>query len=273
MSAGLPLPVMRITVLGKSPSWEDAGGACSGYLVEDGDVRLLLDCGNGVFAKLRQRVEYVDVDAVLISHLHADHMLDLVPYSYALTYAPRQQPVPVGGYPGTDSPARPRLIAPTGASDCFRQLTGSWGTEDLVTNAFAIEEYDASAVVEVGSLRARFREVPHFVTSYAIDLSSTNGSGRFTYSSDTRPGDELIEIARDTDLLFVEATLPRPERTGVRGHMTPGEAGEHARRAGARRVVLTHISDELDPDWAVKEGAAAFGGDVEIAREGATYEV
>ena len=85
---------MRLTVLGKSPSWQDAGGACSGYLVEENGTRILLDCGNGVFAKLREHVDYVDVDAVVISHLHADHFLDLVPYSYALTYAPRQQPVP-----------------------------------------------------------------------------------------------------------------------------------------------------------------------------------
>ena len=264
---------MRITVLGKSPSWEDAGGACSGYLIEDGGVFLLLDCGNGVFSKLRLFRDYTDVDAVLLSHLHADHFLDLVPYAYALTYAPRQQPVPVGGYPGTDSPARPRLIAPSGAGQCFRRVVGAWGKEDLIESAFALEEYDAGSTVEVGTLRARFREVPHFTTTYAIDFSSVNGGGRFTYGADCRPGDELIEIARDTDLLMVEATLPRPERTGTRGHMTPAEAGDHARRAGAGRVVLTHISDELDPDWARKEGSKAFGEAVEVAREGAVYEV
>jgi ribonuclease BN (tRNA processing enzyme) len=264
---------MRITVLGKSPSWQDAGGACSGYLVEDAGTTLLLDCGNGVFGKLRQRVDYVDVDAILISHLHADHILDLVPYAYALTYAPRQQPVPVGGYPGTDNPARPRLIAPRGAAQCFRRMTGSWGTEDLILSAFAIEEYDADSTVEVGPLRARFREVPHFTTTYAIDFTSSEGPGRFTYGADCRPGEELVEIARDTDLLLVEATLPRPERTGDRGHMTPGEAGDHARRAGARRVVLTHISDELDFEWAREEGSRAYGGEVEVAREGATYDV
>jgi ribonuclease BN (tRNA processing enzyme) len=264
---------MRITVLGKSPSWEDAGGACSGYLVSDGETALLLDCGNGVFAKLRQQIDYVDVDAILISHLHADHILDLVPYAYALTYAPRQQPVPVAGYPGTDNPARPRLIAPTGAGECFRRLTGSWGSEDLIENAFALEEYNASSTVEVGPLRARFGEVPHFTTTYAIDFSSDNGSGRFTYGADCRPGKELVEIARDTDLLLVEATLPRPERTGERGHMTPGEAGDHARRAGAKRVVLTHISDELDADWAREEGSKAYGAEVEVAQEGGTYEV
>jgi ribonuclease BN (tRNA processing enzyme) len=264
---------MRITVLGKSPSWEDAGGACSGYLIEDGTTALLLDCGNGVFSKLRLFRDYTELDAVILSHLHADHFLDLVPYSYALTYAPRQQPVPVGGYPGTDSPARPRLIAPTGARECFRQVVGAWGTEDLVESAFALEEYGPDTIVEVGALRARFQEVPHFTTTYAIDFTSTNGSGRFTYGADCRPGEELIEIARDTDLLIVEATLPRPERTGVRGHMTPGEAGDHARRAGAGRVVLTHISDELDQDWARNEGSEAFGGPVELAREGAVYEV
>ena len=113
-------------------------------------------------------------------------------------------------------------------------MVGAWGKEDLIENAFALEEYDAGSTVEVGTLRARFQEVPHFTTTYAIDFSSTNGGGRFTYGADCRPGDELIEIARDTDLLIVEATLPRPERTGVRGHMTPAEAGDHARRAGAR---------------------------------------
>jgi ribonuclease BN (tRNA processing enzyme) len=72
---------------------------------------------------------------------------------------------------------------------------------------------------------------------------------------------------------MIEATLPRPERTGERGHMTPAEAGEHARQAGAGRVVLTHISDELDQEWALEQGEDTFGGAVDIAREGAVYEV
>ena len=105
---------MRITVLGKSPSWQDADGACSGYLIEEDGFHLLLDCGNGVFSKLRRFVDYVDVDAVVISHLHADHFLDLVPFSYALTYAPRQQPVPVGGWPGHRPPGPPRAARAAG---------------------------------------------------------------------------------------------------------------------------------------------------------------
>jgi ribonuclease BN (tRNA processing enzyme) len=113
--------------------------------------------------------------------------------------------------------------------------------------------------------------VPHFIDTFAIALSS-NGS-RAVFGADSRPGDELVEIARDADLLVVEGTLPRPERTGVRGHMTPEEAGAHAKRAGVKRVVITHISDELGDEWARKEAERGFGGPVEVAREGAVYEI
>lgn len=264
---------MRITVLGKSPSWQDAGGACSGYLVEEEDTVVLLDCGNGVFGKLRRFVDYTAVDAVVISHLHADHFLDLVPFAYALSYAPRQQPVPVHTWPGTDSPARPRLIAPVGAGPLLRRVCGAWGPEDLIERAFALEEYAPEDVVEIGPLRARFQPVPHFTATNAVELSCGDGDGRFTFGADHRPADEIVAFARDTDLLLLEATLPRPERDGDRGHLTPREAGEHGRSARARRLVLTHISDELGADWARKEAEQGFGGEVTMAREGDVYEV
>ena len=264
---------MRITVLGKSPSWQDADGACSGYLVEEDGRCLLLDCGNGVFSKLRRYRDYTTVDSVVISHLHADHFLDLVPFSYALTYAPRQQPVPVDRWPGTDAPARPLLHAPRGATEVFRRVVGAWGNEDLIEKAFDLREYDPADVLEVGTLRVRFHEVPHFTTTYAVDISSANGGGRFTYGADSAPNDELVAFADGTDLLMIEATLPRPEREGPRGHLTPAEAGEHGSKARVRRLVLTHISDELDAEWARDEASTAFGAPVEVAREGDVFEV
>lgn len=260
-------------MLGKSPAWQDAGGACSGYLVEARDTRVLLDCGNGVFAKLREHCNYTDVDAVVISHVHADHFIDLIPYSYALLLTPRQQPVPVAGHPGTDDPARPRLIAPPGARQVFRQVVGAWGDEELIEQAFMVEDYDDSSAIELGPLTATFTEVPHFILTHAVNLTPTGGGARFTYGADCRPCEELVEAARDTDLLFVESTLPRPERTGIRGHLTPSEAGDHARRAGARRAVLIHISDELDAEWARDEASRAFGAPVEVARAGDVFEV
>jgi ribonuclease BN (tRNA processing enzyme) len=265
---------VRVTVLGKSPSWQDAGGACSGYLVQDGDTTLLLDCGNGVFAKLRRQIDYLSVDAVVISHLHADHFLDLVPYSYALTYAPRQQPVPVHIWPGTSAPVKPVLHVPPGGRDVFRRVVGTWGNEDLIENAFDLQEYDPQGDVAVGPLNLRFHPVPHYLPTHAVEVtSSLNGSGRLTYGADCSPSAELVDFARDTDLLIIEATLPRPERSGVRGHLTPGEAGAHGRDAAARRLVITHVSDELGERWARDEAEKTFGGPVEVAREGAVYVV
>ena len=262
---------MRLTVLGKSPSWQDAGGACSGYLLQEGETNVLLDCGNGVFGKLRQFIDYVDVHAVVLSHLHADHILDLVPYAYALTYAPRQQPVPVPPWPGTDTPARPRLIAPPGAAETFRAITSSFGNDDLIEKAFALEEYEPASSPEVGPLRFSFHEVPHFTQTFAVKVRADGGT--FVFGADSSPNSELVEFARGCDLLLVEATLPRPERTGIRGHLTPEEAGEHGKSAGAKRLVITHISDELDLVWARRQASEAFGKRAELAREGAVYEV
>jgi ribonuclease BN (tRNA processing enzyme) len=148
---------------------------------------------------------------------------------------------------------------------------GAWGNDDLIESAFAIEEYEPGDTVEIGGIEASFHPVPHFIDTYAVNLGA--GGGKLTYSADTRPGDELVEIARDAELLLVEATLPRPERTGLRGHLTPEEAGDHARRAGAKRVVITHISDELGDEWAREQAERGFGGTVEVAREGAIYEI
>jgi ribonuclease BN (tRNA processing enzyme) len=262
---------MRLTVLGKSPSWQDAGGACSGYLIEEDGVSVVLDCGNGVFSKLRRFRDYTRVDAVVISHLHADHFLDQIPFSYALTYAPRQQPVPVDRWPGTPDPARPRLIAPHGAVDTFRRVVGAWGNEDLVENAFSIEEYGGDDRPTVGSLRFSFQSVPHFLETFAIRVESSTNGGALAFGADSRPTADLVDFAQGADLLLIEATLPRPERSGQRGHLTPREAGEHGRAAAARRLVLTHISDELDALWARSEAEDAFGGPVDMAREGAVY--
>jgi ribonuclease BN (tRNA processing enzyme) len=249
---------VRVRVLGKSPAWQDVDGACSGYLIEEGEFRLLLDCGNGVFGKLRAHIDYVDLDACVISHCHADHTLDLVPYSYALAFAPRQQPVPVPPWPGTDTPARPALHLPPGGEKVMRTIMTAWGMPDLVERAFRSAEYDPDAVLTLGPLEIRFRAVPHFVPAYAVEIRSTVTGGRFVYGSDCAPNEDLVEFARGADLFFVEA----------------GEAGEAAARAEVRRAVLVHISDEEDRDVALARAEETAGGvPVEIARAEGVYEV
>ena len=253
---------MRLTILGKSPAWSDAGGACSSYLIEEGETTVVLDCGNGAFGKLRARVDYRDVDAALVSHLHGDHLLDLVPFAYALTLGPGS-----GKRTG-----KPRLIAPLGAGAFFRRLAGTWGDEELLLDAFTLEEYEPSSETAVGEIAIRTHPVPHIGPTHAIELIAPSGA-RIVFGADGRYSDRLTELAGGADVLIAEATLVEPDPAPLeeRGHMSAREAGELAARAGVRRLVLTHISDELDPTHALAEARAGFAGPVEIAAEGAAY--
>jgi len=258
-------------VLGKSPAWQDVDGACSGYLVEDGATRLLVDCGSGVFSKLRGVCDYTAVDGVVITHMHPDHFFDLVPYACALTYGPRGH----GGRRANASPPAappPQLLVPGGATTFLNTLTVIGGQPRLLDGAFAITEYDASRPATIGSLEVRFQPVPHYVPANAVDVRSPTGA-RFTFGADHGPTHALDDFAAGTDLLFLEATLPEPETDGPRGHLTAAEAGEHAARCRAQRLVLTHISDELDGDHALAEARRSFSGPVELARAGAAYDV
>lgn len=255
---------MRLTVLGKSPAWSDAGGACSSYLLELGSRAVVLDCGNGAFGKLRERIGYRAVEAVVISHLHGDHVLDLVPFSYALTLGPG----------ASEHAPKPRLLAPSGATAFFTRLAGTWEDAGLIADAFEIEEYEPGAQLEAGGIALRMHPVPHYGPTHAVEITSPEG-GRIVYGADGRYSDELIAAARGADSLIAEATLvePDPAPPHERGHMSAAEAGRLAKAAGVKRLILTHISDELDPERSCAAAAEAFDGWVEVAREGLIIEV
>src|SRR6201996_9185093 len=147
---------MDVTVLGKSPSWPDSGGACSGNLIREGGYTMLLDCGTGVYAKLREHIDYRALDALVLSHMHPDHTSDLVPYSFGLSYGD-----------GRDA-RRPALYAPPGGGNLLRGIGEAWGFGDQIEKSFALTEYDPDRELQLGPLRLRFCEVPHFVTCFAI---------------------------------------------------------------------------------------------------------
>jgi ribonuclease BN (tRNA processing enzyme) len=255
---------MQITVLGKSPSWQDAGGACSGYLVETAGTKILIDCGSGVFGKLRERIDYADLDAIVISHFHGDHCLDLMPYAYALTYSPR--------WSSANPAPRPRLIVPSGGGDLLRQIAGVFGPDETIVNAFEVSEYEPQEVVGAGDFELRFCLVPHYITTFAISVTAAGEKGRFTFGADCAPNQQLIDFASGSDLLLIEATLRESGGDEPRGHLTAIEAGQHGRAANVGRLVLTHISDELDQALSVAEASEAFGGAVMLASEGAVFD-
>ncbi len=249
---------MDLTVLGKSPAWQDASGACSGYLIREQGSTLLLDCGAGVFGKLRATCDYTEVDAVLVTHLHPDHFIDLVPFGCALRYSPRA-PLP-----------RPALYVPPGAREQLRRMSAMWADSEDFERAFEVSEYDPGGSLAVGPLVARFVAVPHFIPTFAVELGGVDGR-RFTFGADCRFNEELAEFAHRTDLVMLEATDTEASPGPGRGHMTAREAGELARLAEAGRLIVTHFSDELDPTWVHAEASSGFGATAELAAEGARF--
>ena len=252
---------MRLTVLGKSPSWADRDGACSGYLASVGGLALLIDCGSGVFAKLRREIPYESLGAIVVSHLHADHVLDLVPFAYALTYGP------------TRPAERPALYVPPGGRATLRALSGLWGADKLIDDAFAVEEYDVDGELAVGAARLRFCRVPHYVPSHAIELRERGTSRRLVFSADCGPNDALAGFARGAELLLIESTLLDGDGVEPAGHLTAAQAGAIGRAAGATRLVLTHFSDQLDAGLLASRAEAEFGAAVELAAAGERYEL
>ncbi|MEO7197057.1 MAG: MBL fold metallo-hydrolase, partial [Solirubrobacterales bacterium] len=198
------------------------------------------------------------------SHLHGDHLLDLVPFAYALALGPGAE----------ERSSKPRLLAPVGADAFFRRLCGTWGDENLIVNALVLEEYEPSSEARLGDVVVRTHPVPHAGPTHAIELITGSG-GRIVFGSDGRYSEELVMAATGADLLIAEATLedPDPAPPEKRVHMSASECGRLAREAGVSRLVLTHISDELDLARSLDLAREAFGGPVEIAAEGAAYEV
>lgn len=251
---------MKLTVLGKSPSWEDAGGACSSYLVEGGGTTMLIDCGSGAFGKLRSVRDYRDVDAIVLSHFHADHLLDLIPFACALTYGPA----------ASEGLRTPRLIGPAGIGPYLERLGVAIGDPGLIVGAFELEEYAPGVALDVGDLTVTAHEVVHIGPTHAIEVDG--GSGRIVFGADGRYSEELVAAAAGADVLIAEATLPEPDPS-QEVHMSAAEAGRLAAESGAGRLVLTHISDELDLEFALEQARGEFAGTVELAAEGASYEV
>lgn len=255
-------------MVGKSPAWQDRGGACSSYLVTEGETSVLLDCGNGAFGALRELTDPAGIDSVFVSHLHADHFFDLVPYAFSMNNALLGRDLPGLRWSTPPVGRRVPLFSPPGSSGVLEGICAVWGMPTLLADSFDFSEYDPDGEIEVGGLTVTFRWVPHYIDTWAIALVAPDGK-RLVFGADCRPNEELVEFAAGADLLIAEATLAEPEPDpDDRGHMTAREAGELAQAAGVSRLILTHIPDQIDPDWATAEAGAVFAGTVAVA-EGA----
>ena len=218
---------LRLKVVGCSPAWPNPGGAQSGYLLE-GPGRLLLDCGPGVLARLREAEAWPVVDAIAITHWHLDHWGDLVPWVWGATLGPGMET------------KKPELWVPPEGQEMLAAIGGRLGQQQMFEEAFDLREYADGEPFEA----AGFSVTPHRVLHYQLIAFGFRASANGTvlaYSGDSGPSDALPEIARDADLFVCEATLaaPNPEG-GKRGHLSAEEANEAFEASAAKRLLITH---------------------------------
>ena len=264
---------MKLTILGASAARPNGDDASAGYLVQSETTAIVLDCGAGVVSKLQAVYAPHRLDAVVISHLHSDHTLDLIALRYGLKYAP----------PGHGAPIP--LHLPPGGNDFIARLgtvfaIGAEAQHDFWGDVLAAREYgDLLASGEslvIGDLALSFAPMPHYVPVWAIRVEELASGRAMTYSADTGPQGTLAEFASGSDLLLCEATLLEqtpgsdPEHWG---HLTATEAAEIATSAGVGRLVLTHVWEELGFDRYLAAARAAFAGPVALARSGLTFDI
>ena len=248
---------MRLTVLGCAGTYPGPQSPCSGYLVEHDGFRLVLDLGTGVLGSLQRHVDLLEVDAVYVSHLHADHCLDLVGWSYARRYHPDGLParVPVYGPQGLAA----RVVAAFEAPP-----------EDRLEEVYDFREVPVGTR-EIGPFRVTTERMAHPVECHGIRVEADGRS--LAYSADTGATPRLVALAQGADVLLCEASWPdAPDRPGGL-HLSGREAGEHAAQAGVGRLLLTHLMPWTDADAIAAEARAAYDGPLEVVRCGSTYDV
>lgn len=234
---------MELTVLGCSGSYgAPAGGACSGYLVRAGDANIWMDCGNGTFANLQQHIDPSELSAVVITHGHADHSVDIyglhVMYRYGLE---------MGGLP---------VYAPEGLEPVLRELVGTFG------DTFEWCEVGEGDKAHVGEALLRFSRTDHPPPTVAVEV--THDDKRLVYTADTGPEWSVGAFGAGADLVLSEATYMHDD-IRVPIHYSARQAGELAREAGARRLMITHLWPTIDPVASVEEASEGYGNAVTLA--------
>ncbi len=248
---------MRLTVVGCAGSFPGPDSPASCYLVEHEGHRVLLDLGSGALGALARYADIYQVDAVLLSHLHVDHCVDLASYYVARHYRP-------------DGPA-PRIpvIGPAGSAARMAAIY-DMAEQPGMTADFTFVEHRRD-VVELGPFRVTSAPVNHPVPAFAVRVEA--GGRSLVYSGDTGPCDDLVALSRGTDLALFEASFLERRTNNPDVHLTAKQAAVHADRAGAARLVLTHLVAWNADDETEDEARPHFGGDLALAAPGLAVDV
>ena len=248
---------MRLTVLGSSASYAGPGQACSSYLIEAADRRVLLDCGHGSLANLGRVIDPASLDAVFLTHGHPDHFADLYALQAFLRFAPS------GPLPPLD------VHAPGGLLDRMVCVLSGHGREQFF-EAFTASELLDGETVSIGELHVTPQSVNHEGIAFALVVEAEGR--RLCYTGDARPDAQVLAAAMGSHLVLAEATLPE-QFAGQAPHMTASQAGSIARSAGAQSLMLTHLWPTTPREAILSAARASFDSDVFLAEELLSIEV
>jgi ribonuclease BN (tRNA processing enzyme) len=252
---------MKLTVLGCSGSMPGPDSPASGYLLEAEGFRVVLDMGHGVFGAMQRYVRPADVDAVIITHLHADHCIDLTAYIVALRYGGE-------GFRCAGVEQRIPLIGPAGTHDrlaaAYDPLARKLGLNELF-------RFSTPLAGELGPFTVSYAPMNHPTPTHGVRIS--HGGRSLVYTGDTGESPELVQLAEGADALLCEASVGADEVLVPDLHLSGRMAGEHAAKAGVEKLIVTHVPPWLTREAQAEQAALAFDGAIEIATPGAVFEI
>ncbi|MEU5812132.1 MBL fold metallo-hydrolase [Streptomyces sp. NPDC047718] len=247
--------LLRLTVLGSATPYASADNPCSGYLLSSGSTRVWVDAGSGTLGPLQRYCGLDELDAVWISHLHADHSADLLTAYYGALYADIRLDAPLP------------LYGPPGIADRLAGFLSNTPVRSPIESAFDVTELYDGHEVTVGSIRLTSREVAHGIPAFALRAEAAGGT--LVYSGDTEPCVSLNALAEACDVLLCEADSAEP----VEGHHTPEDAGDTASAARVGRLIVTHVGRSLTPQAALARAATRYNGPIDYATPGLTIHI
>jgi ribonuclease BN (tRNA processing enzyme) len=248
---------VELIVLGSAGTWPPAGGANCGYLLRHQDTHVWMDAGTGTFANLQQHVSVADLDAIVVSHGHPDHFVDVIPAFYARHY----------GHMG--EPSLP-FYSPEGFME-LASLLVSEGGRDVLGEAYDFRTVAGGDAFTVGSLSFTVFEMAHIGVN-AVGFRVEASGSILAYTGDSGPCEAVVEMSRDAGILLAEATYQN-DSVLYPFHLSAAQAGEVATEAGVGRLVLTHLLPGLDPSVSIAEAAETFAGPVDVATLDMVLEV
>jgi len=245
---------LKLAVLGNNGPFPGPGGACSGYLLTEGDTKVLIDCGNGVLSNLQKFVKFEELDAIVLTHLHSDHVSDMMVLRYAVQIKMNRKQI--------QKPIK--VYAPAEPAEEYNRLAATPGV-------FDISPVTESTALEFGKLKLAFAEMKHPVKCYAV--SAYNGERRFVFSGDTSWNENIIAFSRGADVVMLDAGLLSKDKTGENvPHLTAAECGIAARESGAKKLILTHFWPEYDLNDLLSEAKQNFHNTI-LAEILKTYDI